>query len=802
MRIIKAFTFIILYTCVNSFAQNGDYFNIKEVKSYRFDHLKLTNDKEAAAFLKNVDEYNFIEALKIGNISNINQVLSSLRKCHSLKELNLIDYLGELNESSFDSCIDIEILHLMLSEEKLERLAFTKDIKNISTLYLYILGKPENTSAIKLLPPLKELHIIGDFLPKDLEEILVHVKEQRMLMTLGLSIDRVTDLPKSITGYKFLSKINLYDNLSVFTNKGIDDLAEEKLSIMFDLMSDLVSAISISYYSNNGSLSDFERDYLQSIYNGDIIPQQFEQMEAVAEDGFNIPFKKEFVPDFPKTAEFNPPYGSIAPAEEIFVINPAINNILYAQSGMKISIAANSFVNEKGETTKDPVYLRLIQIISPTELLFAGLNLRNGSSQFINQFLFNIQATGEKNSAVLKSGYQIKISMPSSVDSSLAHFYDYESNTWQNLAFYNEIFANNFEPIDFHKLEESAATKSTYLFDTTDFDRRFESSHSVFLNDKDNFSQIIFRKKTYYTDLDRTWIKTYNQSGKLKGIRIKKGKAYVKLQKVIPKVRNKNKQYFKILDRTELNMFGELKAFKSINFNVDIDPNNKREFTENFIRNIKYIDIRVTYNKGKDNCEILLKTNDGYRKVTAYITDSEDKEIIKKHLKKFEKAYANYLRILDRRRKEFNTMNQLRFDEFKSFTNDKTKTLQKNNQFSELKIHQLGTFALFYDRKPEFNTGLIAQYTDLKGLPIDIKDIFMIDSRYNTVFRIAVGNLSFEPEFCSYIIATDYSGNLYYANKNDILSSNLSNNSLIYIKLKKVPSNLSGIPAFNNLIKN
>lgn len=78
----------------------------------------------------------------------------------------------------------------------------------------------------------------------------------------------------------------------------------------------------------------------------------------------------------------------------------------------------------------------------------------------------------------------------------------------------------------------------------------------------------------------------------------------------------------------------------------------------------------------------------------------------------------------------------------------------------------------------------------------------MIDIRYNTVFKISVGNLSLDPSNTAYIIATDYSGNLYYANKDDILSSSLSNNSLTYIKLKKVPANITTISAFINLIKN
>ena len=144
----------------------------------------------------------------------------------------------------------------------------------------------------------------------------------------------------------------------------------------------------------------------------------------------------------------------------------------------------------------------------------------------------------------------------------------------------------------------------------------------------------------------------------------------------------------------------------------------------------------------------------------------------------------------------------MRFAEFKAFSNERIKGLQKDNKISEIKIHQLGTFGFLFDKSPVFSTNIIAQYTDETGLPIDVKNLFLIDSRYNSVFKIQVGNISFDPNNVSCIVATDYSGNLFYANKSDISASNLSNNSLIYIKLKKVSPNLSNINLFNVLLRN
>ncbi len=801
---IKKLSVVLLLICksILSFAQSNDYFNLKDVKTYRFDHLELSTPKAIDQFIQSPNDYNFIEALKINQTNKLSEIFTQTGVGEIIKELNLIDYHGEFNANTFDSCSGIEILHISINEEKLDALKYISKIKNLETLYIYILGKSENLSALKSLPNLKELHIIGDFLPKDLVQIPGFIQNQTTMQTLGLSIDRITDLPANIIRFKTLSRLNLYDNLSVFTNKGIEDLSEEKLSILFNINSDNINAISISYFSNNGKLIDFEIEYLQNLYKGEIVPQQFGENENDKQETGNIPFAKEFVPDFGSSLEFNKPYPKISPNTEYFTINPSTNSLIYSNSGLKLSVAANSFVNEKGEDITVPIYLKLIQINSPSDILFAGLNFKNGDRQFCNQFLFNIQATCDKSAAKLKEGFQIKANLPVNSDSALTYFFDYESNTWQDLNFYNQVFASNFTPIDFYKIENGNQCNSYYQFDTSSFKQRFFGKHNIFLSDKENNSQLVFKSQTFYTDLDRTWSKDFNSNGNLKGLKIKKGKSYIKIQKVIPKVRNKERQYFKVLDKTEQEIFAELKAFKAINFNTVVNAENKKEFNETYIKNTKYFDVQIHYTKGKEYCEINIKTIDGFKRLQAFITDTDNKKLLKKQISKFAKAYKNYLHIRAKREMEFNALNKVRFSEFKAYSNERIKGLQKDNKISEIKIHQLGTFGYLLDKIPSFSTNIIAQYTDETGLPIDVKNLFLIDSRYNSVFKIQVGNISFDPNNVSCIVATDYSGNLFYANKSDISASNLSNNSLIYIKLKKVSPNLSNINLFNVLLKN
>jgi hypothetical protein len=804
--ILIAFTWLFSLTLC---AQTSDYYSLKDVKNYRFDHLQLNASKDIDQFVQNAAQYTFIEALKIKSAdpSDLRKVLKAGDIAAYIKELDLLEFSGHYTDSSFDSTCNIETLHIRINEEHLNELMYLRALKHLETVYLYIDGKPDGMQALAYLPSLKELHIIGEFLPKDLKQVCLYIKEQTRLQILGISVDRITDVPKELIKLKTLSKLYLYDNLSVYTNKGIEDLDDQSFTMSYVVYDDEVRAINIHYCSNTGELAEFELAHLQGLYQGEVVANAYEETSVELSKAPVIPFKTAFQPDFPHTAEFNPLYPRIAPNTEYFSVSNQKPSVLYSNSGMTITIPENCFEQTDGSPVEGTVYLRLIQIKDVSDVLFAGLNLKNGFTQLSNQYLFNLQATGEKQAVKLKDGYLIKVDMPCSKDSAQSYFFDYESNSWQDLDLYNQVFASTFEPLDFYKIQHALNLQSRYQFDTTLFNERFYSAKHFVLNDAQISSQMVYKRNGLYVDLDRTWNKEFNQDGHLKGVKIKRGKTYIKIQKVIPKERNIERQYFKLLDKTEQGIFTELKALKAINFNTVIDPEQKKAFQENFIKNTKYFDVKVMYLAGKDYCEIVLKTNDGYRKIKAFISDVSDDKANKKQILKFMKAYKQYNALRYKREQSFNQNNQIRFSEFKTYISDKQNAIakakgqKKADAFTEIKMHQLGTFGVLYTREASFSTNIIAQYTDESGLPIDVKALFMIDKRFNTLFNVQVGNIAFEPDQLSALIAIDYSGNLYYANKNDVPASQLSNNSLTYIKLKKLPQNIQQISGFNQAIK-
>ncbi len=795
-------TIILLCLATSLEAQTNDFFSLNDVKKYRFDQLELKNDKEIELFIKNQNQYNFIEAVKINETQLLDELLNVLSNFNDLKEINLLNYSGDFREKTFENCVSIETLHLKINEEKLSQLTFINKMNSLSSLYLYIVGRPDQLNVIRQIKPLKELHIITDLLPKDIQTLLTEVSYQPSLQTFGLSIDRITDLPANLKQLKTLSKLVLYDNLAIFANKGIEDLTEEKLKIVFSFNPDIQSAISIVYCSNNDQLVDFEQEHLKKIYNGELFGATTIENDLTEPELKNIiEFKKDFTPVFNPQKEFIIPYQSIQSESEVFVINPKENAVLYSKNGAKIVVPANAFVNPNKEDILSPVYIKISYIGQSIEQLFAGLKFQ--TKPFLsNRYAINIEATSEKSEALLKENYQIKLHLPISKDSAQNYFYDDESNTWQNTDFYQQVFASSFVPIDFYKIEKEQKALNYYLLDSTSFDNRFYSSKHYFLMDKDQDVQLIYKTGKFFTDIDRTWTKDYNKDGKFLGVRIKKGKNLIKIQKVIPKVRNNERFYFKLLDKSNLLVFTELTTFKKINFNVKIDPTDKRAFDREFVKNIKYFDFRLVYQLGDDFCIIKLKTSDGFKEIKAFITDTDNEKQKRKQIIAFTKSYNKYNNLLQKRSKEFEINLLKRQDEYALFLKDKNTQLNKNNQLFELKVHQLGSFGLFYSKNLEFSTNLIAQYTDERGLPIDVKYLFLIDKRYNSVIPIQVGNLNFSPTETQYIIAIDYQGNLFYATSNDLNIANLTNNSLTYIKLKQLKDNINTVELFISKTKN
>jgi hypothetical protein len=174
MTHIKGIILIIITGLGQIFAQNSDFYSLKDVQKFRFDRLELANDKDVQTFLKSSESYNYIEAIKVGNVSQLKAIIDATGNFTDLKEINLTQFQGDLNALTFENASFIEVLHLRLSEEKLAQLKFLKPLIRLQTLYLYIDGKPQQLQDIQALvdlnfSSLKELHILADLLPKEID---------------------------------------------------------------------------------------------------------------------------------------------------------------------------------------------------------------------------------------------------------------------------------------------------------------------------------------------------------------------------------------------------------------------------------------------------------------------------------------------------------------------------------------------------------------------------------------------------------------------------------------------------------
>ena len=99
MSIKFRFFFFIFLSAFSAHAQISDYYNLKDVKNYRFDKLSISSAKDAQVFTANALEYNFVTGIKLENAIDIKSILDKTKNFYEFNELNLKNYKGDIKLS-------------------------------------------------------------------------------------------------------------------------------------------------------------------------------------------------------------------------------------------------------------------------------------------------------------------------------------------------------------------------------------------------------------------------------------------------------------------------------------------------------------------------------------------------------------------------------------------------------------------------------------------------------------------------------------------------------------------------------
>ncbi|MBC7425983.1 MAG: hypothetical protein H7321_05560 [Bacteroidia bacterium] len=783
---------VLLLCCQNQFAQTKDYYSLKEVVRNRFVKLEINTQSEALQFAKNAEKLFYISSIRINGDVDVLTVLRAALKIDELTDIQFKRFNNFPSKALLDSLIYIESITIYSNEENTERIADLASLPTLNSLTIYLDEKVENYKFLKPFErKINNLSLIGDLLPRHLEEITNILSSFPFLNTLSLSVDRLTDLPSSLSSLKMLSTLNLYDNLSRAAGNGIEDLGVEYFEIIYDKEYDVSKGIRINYFSDNNSLSEFERDRLIAIWKGELfvtnakIPETFSLNSDSA--GAIISFAQAPSIDFVSSPALSPPYERIKKQGEIFAIDPHKAAILHTLNGINALIPAESFVDDENNSPAETVYVRITHLENQADLLFTGVPMKaiGGSDPeyFSSKTMFNIVASTSKNNLKLKEGRQIKVEYFGDNDTLAGNYLlDPESKSWFDLRIYYYSDAGII-PQDFYNLKQSPSSENYYHLDNSDFNSRFFSENNYFLNDAFTTVQNIVIEGKYVVKPQQNWeVQNINKIY----VKVKKGRSLIKIQRLAPKDAVKGFIYFRLTDKLNNLLFPELKPFSKFNFIYISSKEDKKEFTREYVSQMKYNDIRIKYVSGNEFCLITLKTDEGFIQIKALITDEKSVKKKAKEIAFFSKLYKKYSTSLAARENAFNNSILNRATAYKQYFSSRENSMNKTKKLQEIRIRELGVFAAMTEEKTGATSEIIAAYTDNGGLPIDVKQVYVIQKNINSVQVLKPGNIMLDLVNTSLIAVIDYTGNFYYLTAKDLKSLNLTSNSLVYFRMTKL----------------
>jgi hypothetical protein len=304
----------------------------------------------------------------------------------------------------------------------------------------------------------------------------------------------------------------------------------------------------------------------------------------------------------------------------------------------------------------------------------------------------------------------------------------------------------------------------------------------------------LFKFQKYFVGKDYEWDpKTAKQSFK-----IKNGKALFRIDKKRPKNSQKGDVFFTLSDKFEGKFFPEMKLLKNKLFKYAGSENSK-EFNARFRRGKYFIDYILETESRDGKWRLIMKTTEGFEeiKVEPVFYKKTGKPMKKKANVRLLNKFTNKIAA---RQETFNQFLDQRLADYAEYYDQRQISfLKKGNLHTEF-IRQTGLFGMFNIVPLENPVEFFIKLHDDNGLPIDSKDIFVIDKKTGFSKRIAQGNQKLNPELISMIICVDYSGNIYYLSGDDIKKTGFSDGSIYFLKLRFHPFPVRSVSEFMNQI--
>ena len=516
---------------------------------------------------------------------------------------------------------------------------------------------------------IKQIELKGDASPTEWEQLFGKIKTQSTIKTVVFKENTFSALPYGYEGLFNVENFSFNSNEEIDYATLLDQLA--KLPNLKDLRLEVVTIFELpnkleqlkhieplriintdeSISKNDTTLLSLEKepvtyDYSVKRETGKMIIVKYIAMAGEIDSDEYKELAKRFTTTnnyiatrmafVPKYANVDPPIKGIDVERENYLINPKIENILTYQSGTKIRIPANAFIDKNGNPLGSSVKISYREFRDPVDFLVSGIPMKYDTAGEVTNFesagMFELLASNNNEAVSVAKDKSIDMNFVTTSKDSTYNFYSFNdsSGNWEYLNKPKSVTSSTEiktkPPTKAFQTFNSIALR-THIYDSTNFASRFEDNMYTYTNLKTTGGKRI----------------KYRYNGKK---RSKSTNSLVRINRI-----RKNKDGDVLFKVNYLqNSHPEMGEFSSLYF-VSNENMNVTDFKKQFGKRKYYNDVRITGNG--DNIELKLKDNKSIKSLSVSLVTINDKGITKE-VKNPNARIRSYNRKLKSRERKFN----------------------------------------------------------------------------------------------------------------------------------------------------
>jgi len=805
------FRYLVVLLCLFTVISNSGaqtYVSPKKANSGITVAVEITDNKDLEFIKNNLKRFYGVQRVRVNGSVNVEQAASVLELLEDLQDVQLIKYSGELTEDALLKLEWVNNITLFLKNGKEDQVLLNDNLGKLNGLTLVFEVVPEDYFFIDNLKKIKSLIFIAPFVSKEAAIAVGKASSIAGLKQFGISIDRLTELPKSITSMSGLQSLIVIDNLSWMTEKYYENLPVSNKRIEY-AVNGKSKSLQFSYFALETELQPWDNRHLADVFPGmRYAPRVYNNGDSSAISSFTdfIPLRKA-LPSKLKNGWYD---TYIMPEFKDgvfqFEVNSEQNSVLYLGNDAALLVPKLCMKDINDSIFHGNYQLKCSWANREGEYFIRGLPLNFDSSfkhyTLAPQGVLEITATDGRSTLDIRNGYFLKFSMMQKSDTT-SRFYAWNSRNskWENFFDYDYRFDDaNLAVVDFYNFYAGKKNgKEMYGVDRSSISDRFENYGYFYLLEPD-------MQKVALENYGGYWVAPFlDRAPAANALTLKRGKNLIGLKKeYVDRQKEEGIVKFQIYDKS-LGLFPELKAFENYIFEVET-PMLPRDFSAAFIRGMVYSDFRIV--QVGPQFYLDLRTDEGIWRLTLFPASIKYKNQpakAKSAQNDFLKRYQKYKTIRLQKENAFiNYMNQFHTSHV---SQTKTKLFFTNNskteEHAEFRIRSMGAFTWAAPVLADDSFDIILKFTDNGGIPLDVKRVYIAHAapyRYQSFGAAENFTCKINPPGLIYIACVDHKDRVFYITAAEFRQKQIRNNSFVYLPVTEMPKGIKNIKELEKIL--